>query len=317
MLAAAVGFFVFRENLHVVVPGVVLRSAQPTPKMLERLKSRHDLRSVINLRGVWQGEAWFDNEAAAARELGLEFRSIDMATHRLPPPEELRKLIRAFDESPRPLLIHCRHGADRTALAVAIYLVLHENASLGEARGAYRLWYGHTGLAFGRHLPHLFDEYERWLATAGLAHSPAHFRHWALHLEFLGQYGARLVSAELPTTGTAGRFQLTNASREPWTMWHGQQSGVYLVARVMDAENRALETRALASTAPRVEAGGLAEFVSDTSFARLGDGCRVELELMDDQGFRFSRLGCGPWHVPARGAVSNENRLTSTSPLAR
>ena len=45
------GNYLFRGNLHTVIPGQIYRSAQPTPVSLARWIESIGLRSLINLKG--------------------------------------------------------------------------------------------------------------------------------------------------------------------------------------------------------------------------------------------------------------------------
>lgn len=300
VVGSAGGYFAFRENFHVVAPGVVYRSAQPSSAALRRFHEQYGILSVINLRGTWIGEPWFDQETATAAELGIEMRNVDMATHQLTPPGELRKLVQAFDECPRPLLIHCRHGADRTALALAVYKVLFENASLDEAMSTYQLRCGHTGLAYGRHLPHLFDDYRVWLAETGSIHSPSSFRQWIEQLRYVGPFAA-LTTVDPPRDARVtdhelrASIQVTNNSRAVWFMRNAEQSGNYLWIRVHDAKGNDLES--LDVNAPKEVVAPGESFSLSVRLKPIDVEGRyfLRVELVDDHGFRFGRLGCGPW----------------------
>lgn len=289
-----------RENLHVVVPGQVYRSAQPSERMLRRLHAEQGIRSVINLRGTWAGEAWFDEETKAAADLGIVLHHIDLATFNLAPPEELRKLVAALDECPKPLLIHCRHGADRTSLAVAIYRVLYEGTSLDDAMNAYQLVCGHTGMAFGRHLPHLFEDYRHWLRSNGREHSPAIFREWIGSLECVGQYGARVAVADHSTVadGPVGiTFEVTNVSRYPWKMQTKDQSGISLLVRLENEAGDTLRTVYVESWQGVVEPSQTIEMHAQIDCPKEGGAFQLRAELVDDHGFRFGRLGCPTVHA--------------------
>jgi protein tyrosine phosphatase (PTP) superfamily phosphohydrolase (DUF442 family) len=312
----ALWVLLLRENLHAVIEGELYRSAQPTPAMLERVQRDLGIRTVINLRGVWVGESWFDQEVESSGELGLELHHIDMATFKLAPPDELRKLITLYESCPKPILIHCRHGADRTGLAVAIYKILYCGASLDEAMEAYSLKCGHTGYAYGRHLPHLFDIYRDWLAAEQAEHSPALFRRWVSGLESIGQFGAMVEVVDHSTVAdpTLGiTFRVTNTSRYPWQMETETQEGISLLVRLEDVKGDDLASAKIKAWEPVVEPGQSIEMHATIPGPRQGGQVKVRAELRDANGFRFGRFGCGTAHtqlqiLPAEmlaNAVSN------------
>jgi protein tyrosine phosphatase (PTP) superfamily phosphohydrolase (DUF442 family) len=131
-------------NFHVVKEGVLYRSGQPGGDDLERIAREHGIRSVINLRGANPGEPWYEEEIAASRRLGLERVEISMSAERLPHREELSALLDAFRELPRPMLVHCDGGADRSGEAVAIFALEHLKWSRSEALLQLRPSYGHN-----------------------------------------------------------------------------------------------------------------------------------------------------------------------------
>lgn len=301
---AIVGFVLWvlliRENLHAVIDGELYRSAQPTPEMLQRVQRDLGVRSVINLRGIWAGESWFDDEVASSAELGLELHHIDMATFNLAPPEELRKLIAVYDSCPRPVLIHCRHGADRTGLAVAIYQILYCGKSLDEAMSSYSLKCGHTGLAYGRHLPHLFDIYRDWLGTEQQEHSPEQFRRWVSGLDSIGQYGAmvEVVNHSTVADPTIGiTFRVTNTSDYTWQMQTESQDGISLLVHLEKGDGIDLASVDVHAWDPVVTPGKSIEMHATIPGPREGGDLKVRAELRDANGFRFGRFGCGTTHA--------------------
>lgn len=145
-LAGYLGVLQLTGNFHEVVPGGLYRSAQVTPDMLERAVRDHGLRSVLNLRGAAPDRDWYQAERAAEAELGLVHRDFAMSDRRQMSGDEMRALIAAMRDMPRPLLIHCRAGADRTGLAAALYLAAIEQAPEETAEAQLSLRYGHVSV---------------------------------------------------------------------------------------------------------------------------------------------------------------------------
>jgi protein tyrosine/serine phosphatase len=52
-------------------------------------------------------------------------------------------LVALLREAPKPMLIHCKDGADRAALASALYHLAIEGKPLAEADDELTVWYGH------------------------------------------------------------------------------------------------------------------------------------------------------------------------------
>ena len=95
------------RNARTPVPGV-LTGGQPTPEQLEKA-AEAGYKTVVNLRGAGEGDGW--DEAAAARELGLEYVAIPIASAEDLTEENARRLAKILDDPERrPLMVHCASG---------------------------------------------------------------------------------------------------------------------------------------------------------------------------------------------------------------
>ena len=152
----------FWGNIRVVVPGQVYRSAQLPPERLEQLIRDEGLRTVISLRGGDPGDRWFRREQAACDRHDVRLEVVRLTATTLPRPEQVQRLVRLFDSVPRPVLFHCRAGADRAGLAATVYLHLEEGRSIRAARENGLTWrYGHFPVAAEVAMDRFFDLYQR------------------------------------------------------------------------------------------------------------------------------------------------------------
>src|SRR6516225_9094460 len=60
------------HNLHAVIPGRVYRSAQLAPTDLERVVRRYGIRTVVNLRGTSDPNAWYIEECRTTHQLQIQ-----------------------------------------------------------------------------------------------------------------------------------------------------------------------------------------------------------------------------------------------------
>ncbi len=111
----------------------VWRSNHPSPGMLRKLREKAGLRTVVNLRGA-AGHAAYLFEREACDALGIEMIDLHMSAHHPPPRASLVALIDILRTAPRPMLLHCKSGADRTGLAAALYLHILKGVPLEKAR---------------------------------------------------------------------------------------------------------------------------------------------------------------------------------------
>jgi hypothetical protein len=130
------------------------------------------------LRGGTQQDWWYVAEIEACQAGGASFYDLFLSAIRRPTRRELLILIEFLDRCEYPLLVHCKWGSDRTAMAVALYRMLKEGASPEEAEKAFSIEFGHIPFDGPEHLHEPFREYAQWLKSEGHAHTPARFREW-------------------------------------------------------------------------------------------------------------------------------------------
>lgn len=131
-------------NFHTVIPGEIYRSAQPSGAQLRVWTAEHGIRSVLNLRGA-SDQPWYRAEIDSAQSLGLTHADFRMRASQVLSPQRAQELIALMQSLPKPLLIHCAQGADRTGLAAALYLAARgDGEDQAEAQISFR--YGHVSL---------------------------------------------------------------------------------------------------------------------------------------------------------------------------
>ncbi|RYG33140.1 hypothetical protein EON81_18945 [bacterium] len=160
---------VFGGNVREVDPGRLYRSAQLTGDTLEGTMRYYRIRSVVNLRGAQPKAEFYRSEMSVSNRLGAEHRDISLSAYTMPPPGELVKVIAAFDQLPRPILVHCRGGSDRTGLVATLYEVICEGRSVDRAERDQLTWrYGHLAFSRSRAMDRFFDLYRETSHGQGL-----------------------------------------------------------------------------------------------------------------------------------------------------
>jgi protein tyrosine/serine phosphatase len=177
---ATLSRFLFGGNVGVVDEGLVYRSAQPVEN-LEALIDRYHLVTVLNLRGGSEADPWYKDEVLVTRRRGVDFYDIPLSAVRRPWRRELLVLLDLLDRCRYPLLIHCKSGSDRTGLVSGLYLMLRRGEPPERALRTFSIQYGHIPIGGPEHLHEPFLEYQTWLRSRGLTHTPARLRHWVEH----------------------------------------------------------------------------------------------------------------------------------------
>ncbi|MDD9908708.1 MAG: tyrosine-protein phosphatase [Ahrensia sp.] len=138
----------YTGNLHTVVKGELYRSGQPSPDMIRMIEKDHGIRSIINLRGSNYNADWYRKERQVSEQLGIEHVDFGMSAKEEVSPERIRQLVARFNTLPKPILIHCEGGADRSGLASAIYLALVKQEPINLASNQLSILYGHIDEPF-------------------------------------------------------------------------------------------------------------------------------------------------------------------------
>jgi len=118
------------SNRSEIAPGVY-RSNQPDPKRIAKL-AEEGIRTIINLRAPIPSSYYLlEREACAAQ--GIALISHQLSSGMLPPRAAVLALYQSFLAAEKPLMMHCKSGADRTGLAAALYLILICDAPVADA----------------------------------------------------------------------------------------------------------------------------------------------------------------------------------------
>ncbi|MFO0890274.1 MAG: tyrosine-protein phosphatase [Isosphaeraceae bacterium] len=137
------------------------------------------IRTVLNLRGPNPAADWYRRERAAALDSGVTQVDIPLSSCVWMSRLQLRTLLDVLDHAEYPMLVHCHWGSERTGLTAAVAELLRPGGTLADARGQLALRFLYVRLGDGRIMAEFLDQYETWLASRGLEHSPDVFRGWA------------------------------------------------------------------------------------------------------------------------------------------
>ena len=162
-------FFRFFYNLRLLVAPGLYRSSHPMPYQL-RAAARAGVKSVLNLRGVETHVGSNVLEWDACREAGLHIVHFPMPSRDPPEPGQVLGLVRLFETLPKPILVHCKSGADRAGLASTVYRLTQVGEPLEAAIRELAFWrHGHVRQAKTGVLDHFFEVYREHRDRHGTA----------------------------------------------------------------------------------------------------------------------------------------------------
>jgi len=131
--------FLILGNFH-KVDNNIYRSAQLFSFNMPYYIEKHEIKSILNLRGVSQRD-WYKDEKEFAKNSDIQHYDYGFSDRKIQSIEKMTKLVEIIKNAPKPLLIHCKAGADRASLASALYLLDVKNDL--SASDQISLKYGH------------------------------------------------------------------------------------------------------------------------------------------------------------------------------
>jgi protein tyrosine phosphatase (PTP) superfamily phosphohydrolase (DUF442 family) len=102
---------------HARVADDVWRSNHPTNGRLRQL-ARSGFKSIINLRGNYK-LPHHGFEVQICEDSGMDLIDVPMSARTAPEVKSIMKLVSVLGQAKKPVLLHCKSGADRTGLAGA------------------------------------------------------------------------------------------------------------------------------------------------------------------------------------------------------
>ncbi|MCT4558325.1 MAG: dual specificity protein phosphatase family protein [Pelagimonas sp.] len=127
-------------NFWPVAPGVY-RSNQPTHARFKTY-AQMGIKTVINLRGE-DKHAHYLFEQESCEDLGLTLVNAKLWARKMAPAKRVIAVIDALRDAQKPVMFHCKSGADRAGFVAAVYLLVFEGASVDEALEQLSIKYIH------------------------------------------------------------------------------------------------------------------------------------------------------------------------------
>lgn len=152
------GIFRFKwRSLHKISENTY-RSNQPFPWQILADKNKRGVKTIINLRGIRNCSSFF-LEKETCEKHNIKLINFPVTSRAAPKAETILAAKKLFNEIEYPIIMHCKSGADRAGLMSALYLILHKNVSVIEAKKQLSFKYLHIKHAKTGILDAFFDNY--------------------------------------------------------------------------------------------------------------------------------------------------------------
>ncbi|MDA7426519.1 fused DSP-PTPase phosphatase/NAD kinase-like protein [Thalassococcus lentus] len=169
-------------NFWPVAPGV-WRSNQPTHARFEKY-AQMGIKTVVNLRGE-DKHAHYLFEKESCEALGLTLVNAKLWAREAAPRSRIVDVIEAIRAAERPLMFHCKSGADRAGFVAAMYQLVFDGQPVEVARKQLGLKYIHLDFTKTGVQDYVLDVYEARLTQGDIG-----FEQWirteykAKHLQY-------------------------------------------------------------------------------------------------------------------------------------
>ncbi len=146
----------------------IYRGAQPTDTGFQDL-AQLGIKTVVDLRDI--GEHSQAAEQKVVTDLGMRYVNVPMHGMSKPKDDQVAAVEAIFnDNASGPIFVHCKRGADRTGMVIAVYRISHDQweneQALREAKS--------RGMSFfARALEHYVMDYKPALVAASGSAVPA------------------------------------------------------------------------------------------------------------------------------------------------
>ena len=159
LISAWMAYLTLSGNFYEISPGVY-RSHQLYSFNFPKFYEKYRFKTVLNLRGEKPSKEWYKYEEKFCKEHNITLINFKISDKKILSIKTMQKLVEIVKTAKKPVLIHCKAGADRTGLVSALYLY-----SMGDKNASAML-----GLKYG-HFPYLgsptkamdksFEKYKR------------------------------------------------------------------------------------------------------------------------------------------------------------
>jgi protein tyrosine/serine phosphatase len=132
-----------------------------TPWRLKKIIKKYNIKTIINLRGNNKNYL-YQKEAQICKEMGVEYHTVALLSRS---PErikkkELEKLVNILKTAKKPLLFHCKAGADRTGFVAVLWHILNGRDKKWAIKKELSLKYMYLPWSKAGKIKRVFEMYE-------------------------------------------------------------------------------------------------------------------------------------------------------------
>ncbi len=143
LITARIIYLNEQGNFHVVTKNELYRGAQMDNDELSYYLNKYHIKSVLNLRGKSPDAQWYKDEIKISKKYGVRHYDYGLSASHILSIKRMKKIVALLKKLPKPILIHCKAGADRSGLVAALWLYKIKHYSFKKSFEQLSVLFGH------------------------------------------------------------------------------------------------------------------------------------------------------------------------------
>jgi protein tyrosine/serine phosphatase len=163
LVSLCLGYYLYitkQGNFHTITAGEAYRSAQLDRGQLEYYINKYNIKSILMLNSTTANARRYKEELSVCTDKHIAHYFVPLSSRSEPDTVDVEKIIRIFNTAPRPILIHCKQGVDRSGLIAAMWKVVVDKEPKSKAKRQLSLLYFHVPIGRTGSLDRFFDKWQ-------------------------------------------------------------------------------------------------------------------------------------------------------------
>jgi undecaprenyl-diphosphatase len=130
LIGGSYQFYMYKtNNFHVVTNNILYRSGQIRGDHFSYYEKKYHYKSILNLRGKrnLKHSKWYKDELEFCQKNNIKHLDYKISSTKFIHKKEIDKILNLMSELPKPILVHCFGGSDRSGLICACWKYKREN----------------------------------------------------------------------------------------------------------------------------------------------------------------------------------------------
>jgi len=123
---------------------------------------KYHIKSILNLRGKSKRD-WYLYEINFAKKHNIKHYNFAIGSGTVYDVKTMNKILNIIKLAPKPIVVHCAGGADRSGLVTALYLYKIKHLSAKKAKEALSIEYLHAPWLFRKKTKAMDKSFDKYI----------------------------------------------------------------------------------------------------------------------------------------------------------